>query len=157
MTSSSELFSTKYAIPVISKSIKLIPYCLVRNPHITSPITIESAMIYHRLHLFFTSGKFQAYIVLFAMSEGFYRVRKLSMMSFTINHASEAIAKPPRAMRIVFLHFVLSCWREPNRSWYAQIMTNITAIVPAIHMRKLVAETIIFGIVSRFTFHSLRS
>jgi len=78
-------------------------------------------------------------------------------MSFTMNQASEAIAKPPSAMSMVFLHFVLSCWREPKRSWYAQIMTNITAIVPAIPIRKFVAETIIFGMVSRLTFPFLRS
>jgi len=78
-------------------------------------------------------------------------------MSFTINHASDAIAKPPSAISIVFLHFVLSCWREPNRSWYAQMITNITAIVPAIPIRKFVAATIIFGISVKLTFPSLRS
>jgi len=133
------------------RSIKLIPYCLVRNHHITSPITIESAMIYHKLPLFFTSGKFQVYIILLVIDRVFYKVRKLSMISFTMNQASEAIAKPPRAISIVFLHFVLSCWRDPKRSWYAQIITNITAIVHAIHIRKFVAATIIFGISLRLT------
>ena len=96
-------------------------------------------------------------IYVFIFHKFFYKERKLSIMSFTMNQASDAIAKPPRAISIVFLHLVLSCWREPKRSWYAQIMTNITAIVPAIPMRKFVAETIILGMLSRLTFPFLRS
>jgi len=57
------------------------------------------------------------------------------MISLTINQASDARAKPVKAMMIVFLHSVLSCLREPKSILYAQIITNIIAIVPANHIK----------------------
>lgn len=72
------------------------------------------------------------------------------MISLTISQARDAIAKPAKAISIVFLQVVTSCFVEPSKSWYAQMITNITAIVQANPIKKFVAPTIAFGISSRW-------
>lgn len=72
-----------------------------------------------------------------------------------IIQARAASAKPHNAIIIVSLHLVLSCWREPKSILYAQMITKITAIVPAIHIKKSIADLIAVGISSRVTSHSL--
>ena len=49
---SSELFSIKKETQAISIIKKLITYCFVKNHHITSHITTEKAITYHKAHLF---------------------------------------------------------------------------------------------------------
>ena len=76
-----------------------------------------------------------------------------------MNQASAAIAKPVSAIIIVSRHFVLSCCSDQKSILYAPIITKITAIVPAIPIKKSIKLRIAFGISSRCTsqFRSLES
>jgi hypothetical protein len=65
-----------------------------------------------------------------------------------INHASDAIAKPPNAIIMVSFHFVLSCSSEPKSILYAQIIIKIIATVHANSIKKFIAHLRIFGMSS---------
>jgi hypothetical protein len=78
-------------------------------------------------------------------------------MVLIMSHARAARANQLRAIIIVSFHFVLSCCIDPKSILYAPIMINITAIVPAIHIKKSIAALIAFGISSRCTFPDRRS
>jgi hypothetical protein len=82
---------------------------------------------------------------------------KLSIISFTMTHARLAIAKPQIAFIIISFPLLLSHAISPNMMWYAPMMIKIILIVPASHIKKLIAPLISPGIslISKYPFLSL--